>query len=150
MRILMPIDGTPHSSMVIQELLNRSWPVGTQIEILSVAPANLKLSNPLRLQRRRQGAAVNPGIERARSDAEKAVARIQEALPALEVSPKVVEGSPADAILKEAADWGSDLILMGSHGYGAAVRLLRGSVAHTVASHAPCKVELVRKPAQVA
>jgi nucleotide-binding universal stress UspA family protein len=146
MRILMPIDGTAHSSITIQEFLNRSWPAGTQVEVLSVALAGSKLSYALRLQRRRRDSAPNRQLERARADAERAAEQIRQASSIPEVSAKVMEGSAADVILREAVDWGSDLILMGSHGPRAAVRRLRRSVAHSVASHAPCKVEVVRKP----
>jgi nucleotide-binding universal stress UspA family protein len=147
MRILMPIDGTNHSSIVIQEFLNRSWPAGSQVEVLSIASTGPKLPYPLRLQRNPRGPAIERERERARFDAETAAEKIRQASAVLEVSAKVMEGSPADAILREAADWVPDLIVMGSHGHGTATRLFRGSVAHTVASHAPCKVEVVRKPA---
>lgn len=148
MRVLIPIGGTAHSSMTIQEFLNRSWPAGTQVEVLSVALAGPKLSYPLHLRKdKRQYPVLNKELERARRDAEEAAEKIRQASSALDVSVKVMEGAPADVILKEAADWHSDLILMGSHWYGAAVRLFRESVAHAVASHAPCKVEVVRKPA---
>jgi nucleotide-binding universal stress UspA family protein len=50
-------------------------------------------------------------------------------------------------ILDEAERWGADLIVLGSHGYGAWQRFMLGSVSHAVATHAHCSVEIVwRKP----
>jgi nucleotide-binding universal stress UspA family protein len=60
------------------------------------------------------------------------------------VATKVVYDSPRRAILEEAAGWGADLIVLGSHGYGVLRRFLLGSVAITVAEHAHCSVEIVR------
>ena len=40
--------------------------------------------------------------------------------------------------------WGADLVVLGTHGHGPAGRFLLGSVAHSVALHAPCSVEVVR------
>ncbi|MFV7236591.1 universal stress protein [Flavobacterium sp. ZB4R12] len=37
------------------------------------------------------------------------------------------------------------MIIVGSHGYGAIERFILGSVAHSVALHAKCSVEIVRK-----
>jgi nucleotide-binding universal stress UspA family protein len=47
-------------------------------------------------------------------------------------------------ILDEAKTWGADLIVMGSHGRHGLDRLVMGSVAEAVASHAHCSVEVVR------
>jgi nucleotide-binding universal stress UspA family protein len=48
-------------------------------------------------------------------------------------------------IIGEARKWSADLIVLGSHGYTGLKRLLLGSVALFVVSHAPCSVEIVRK-----
>jgi nucleotide-binding universal stress UspA family protein len=60
------------------------------------------------------------------------------------VTTAVVIGSPKRAILEEADTWGADLIVVGSHGEGAFLRLLLGSVAHTVALHANGSVRIVK------
>ena len=54
------------------------------------------------------------------------------------------DGDPRTVIVDEAKEWSADLIVMGSHGYTGLKRLLLGSVAHSVVSHAPCSVEVVR------
>jgi nucleotide-binding universal stress UspA family protein len=58
-----------------------------------------------------------------------------------EVSP---EGDPPRAILKEAAAWPADLIVVGSHGRSGLERVLLGSVSDRVVRHAPCSVHVVR------
>lgn len=62
----------------------------------------------------------------------------------LEVETAVREGDPRSVIADQAEEWSADLIVMGSHGYAGLKRLLLGSVAQHVVSHAPCSVEVVR------
>ncbi|PYT09057.1 MAG: hypothetical protein DMF60_03355 [Acidobacteria bacterium] len=57
----------------------------------------------------------------------------------------VRDGDPRSVIVDEAKDWSANLIVVGSHGYTGVKRWLLGSVAHSVVSHAPCSVEVVRK-----
>jgi nucleotide-binding universal stress UspA family protein len=47
-------------------------------------------------------------------------------------------------IIDSAAEWGADLIVVGSHGQSGIQRFLLGSVAEFVARHAKCSVEIVR------
>jgi nucleotide-binding universal stress UspA family protein len=56
---------------------------------------------------------------------------------------KVLSGRPADEIGAEAKAWGADLVVLGTHGKGAAMRAVLGSVAHDVLRSAPCPVLLV-------
>jgi nucleotide-binding universal stress UspA family protein len=59
----------------------------------------------------------------------------------------VVEGDVSDALLDMAADWGADLIVLGSHGRRGLDRLLLGSVSEVVLRHTTCSVLIVRPPA---
>lgn len=61
------------------------------------------------------------------------------------VDTEVRQGDPRSEIVDEAGKWKADLIVMGSHGYTGIKRLLLGSVASSVVSHAPCSVEIVRQ-----
>ena len=62
----------------------------------------------------------------------------------LNVETAVREGDPRSVIVDQAEEWSADLIVMGSQGYTGLKRLLLGSVAQHVVSHAPCSVEVVR------
>ncbi len=54
------------------------------------------------------------------------------------------EGDPATEIVAAAAEDGADLIVMGSRGHRGLARLVLGGVAHSVLTHAPCSVLIVR------
>jgi nucleotide-binding universal stress UspA family protein len=58
------------------------------------------------------------------------------------VSKKLLEGHPAEEIIKEVRE--GDLIVIGSKGRTGLDRLLMGSVAENVARHASCPVMIVK------
>jgi nucleotide-binding universal stress UspA family protein len=64
--------------------------------------------------------------------------------PSIKVEHKLVDGDPAEQIVKAAA--GMDLIVLGTHGTTGLARLLMGSVAESVLRNAPCPVLTVRTP----
>lgn len=75
---------------------------------------------------------------------DKAAGEIREKAPDLRVEVEALEGSPKKVIVEETERWGADLIILGSHGYGAVKRFLLGSVAHATVLHTPRSVEIVR------
>jgi len=56
----------------------------------------------------------------------------------------VLEGDPVDMILRAGEETNSDVIVMGTHGRTALMRLLMGSVAESVLRKAPCPVLTVK------
>ena len=64
------------------------------------------------------------------------------------VEPRVVEGDVRTSILNTAAESHADLIMVGSHGRKGLQNFLLGSVAESVARHAPCSVTIVRDAAK--
>jgi nucleotide-binding universal stress UspA family protein len=86
----------------------------------------------VRDQRRRQG--------------EELVSHAAEQLQAagFQTSTVVRDGDARHAILDVAAEWGPDVIVLGSHGRKGVDRFLLGSVSEGIVRHAPCSVEVVR------
>ncbi len=56
----------------------------------------------------------------------------------------LLEGTPADRIVRAARSRRADLIVMGTHGRGALAKLFLGSVAERVIGTTPCPVLTVR------
>lgn len=61
----------------------------------------------------------------------------------LEVTTHLLEGDPADGLLRVAESEGADLIVVGNRGMHGARRVL-GSVPNTISHRAPCSVLIVR------
>ncbi|NOZ73598.1 MAG: universal stress protein [Chloroflexi bacterium] len=62
----------------------------------------------------------------------------------INVDLEILEGPPADAILRVAEVQNVDLIIMGARGLGTVASLLLGSVSQKVMAHATCPVMIVR------
>jgi nucleotide-binding universal stress UspA family protein len=65
-------------------------------------------------------------------------------LGATSVVAQAVAGNPPDVLLEAAADFGADVIVVGSKGLTGASRFVLGSVASAVSHHAPCDVLIVQ------
>jgi nucleotide-binding universal stress UspA family protein len=76
--------------------------------------------------------------------AEKAVARVHERAPQVEVTSTVRMANASVAILEAAADAGA--VVVGSRGHRPLRGALLGSTALQVATHAPCPTIVVREP----
>jgi len=73
------------------------------------------------------------------------LANLQGRAPIPEDSQRFVPvGDPAASIADTARDWSADLVVIGSHGRGGLDRVVLGSVAESLARHAPCPVLIVR------
>jgi nucleotide-binding universal stress UspA family protein len=150
-KVLLATDGSEFSDRAAQSLAERPWPAGTEVRILSAVELILPST----------GALLEPPftdsafIESLRTDATKrshhAIAHARQILSSttLNVSESMSDlpHTPKAIILDEAARWGANLIVLGSHGHRGLDRFLLGSVSDAVAMHAACSVEVIRKAA---
>lgn len=81
-----------------------------------------------------------------RREAQAATERLAGALKATvpHVYTVVRSGSPAEEIIRAAAELSADLIVVGGRGKGTVGAILMGSVAYRVLHHAPCPVLVTR------
>lgn len=147
MKILLAIDGSPCSEAVVTEVATRPWPAGSAFRVLSAFQIPMSPTP--------EAWAIPPEyydeMERAaHAQAQKVVTQAATQLKqafghSMIVLEQVAVGSPQSVIIEEADAWPADLIIVGSHGYGAWRRLVLGSVSQAVVSHAKCSVEVVRQ-----
>lgn len=151
MRVLLPVDGSVHSDAAIEEVAGRQWPSGAEVEVLTVVHSSVpQLPDPALVMMAVHHERTQELLEQAPKLVDAAAEQIRRQAPQLVVVTKVLEGRPVDLILKEAADWGADLIVLGSHGRSPVKQALLGSVASGVAADAACTVEIIRKGRPVA
>jgi nucleotide-binding universal stress UspA family protein len=147
MKILLATDGSEYSQAAVDSVAERPWPKGSVVKIVSVmeipyAPTTEGWALPNSYYRELEKVAR----EQAQSAITAAVERFKSVIPLrVEVSAKIISGSPKQVIMEEAEKWSADLIVVGSRGYSGWQRLLLGSVSHAVATHAHCSVEIVRQ-----
>ncbi|HZS03505.1 MAG TPA: universal stress protein [Blastocatellia bacterium] len=139
MKILVAVDGSICSYAMTSDVARRPWPAGSRVKIITVVEPR-----PSVIPRVRVLPDNDPHLEQAgRSTIDKAIAHFDAGRP-LEIESAVIHGHPPEAILREAEEWGADLIVLGSHGHRGIERFLLGSVSQKVAAHAKCSVEIVR------
>lgn len=142
MKILLATDGSKYSKIAINEIANRPFPPKTEVCILAayeITPI-VNTLEPMGVSHEYYAQFD----ENAEKNAKSAAEILENKNPNLLVTTKVVAGSPKSVILDEAEKFKADLIIVGSHGYGAIERFFLGSVSHAVALHAKCSVEIVR------
>lgn len=146
MKILLATDGSPHAQAALEAVIRRPWPPRTQIRIVSVIHPLPLIPDPLLFGAAMHAESARKEEKRAEHDVEAAVAEVRRRAKHLRVSTAIRKGSPKKGIVEEARRWPADLVMVGAHGHGPVGRFLLGSVAHAVALHAPCSVEIVRAP----
>jgi nucleotide-binding universal stress UspA family protein len=146
-RILVPIDGSTTSQRGLDEACAIAAKLGSALRLIHVVDdASLAMSGA--------GLAANIGelLMSLAVAGEQIVAAGRERakqhqVPVETVLRHCLAGRVADVIVKEAAQWPADLIVIGTHGRRGGARLLLGSDAEHVLRSAPVPVLLVRHPA---
>jgi nucleotide-binding universal stress UspA family protein len=146
MKVLLAIDGSPHSEAAISAVTHRPWPKGTAVEILTVlhAPAPVMI-DPALVIAAVHAEQIAEQRHRATTLVDSAGKQIARASPDVTITTQILEGNPKDVIVEEARTWRADLIVLGSHGYGRFRRMVLGSVAGAVVANAPCSVHVARE-----
>jgi nucleotide-binding universal stress UspA family protein len=148
-KVLLAVDGSEASQCAAESLAARPWSAGTEIRVLSAVELGMSAL---------QGAFEIPALDAKHLESQRAAAmkRTEEAIDsarkileaagiATSESISVLAQAPKEIILQEAAAWPADWIVLGSHGSSGLSRFLIGSTSETVATHAACSVEVVRK-----
>ena len=135
MRILVAIDGSKASEIVLQEALERPWARGTRFCLLTVVDPFFFTRAPLLFEESKVAAAklLEEAAEKFRA-------------AGWETETMVALGNPRKTISRCAEEWRSDLVLVGSHGLNVLERLALGSTVRAVLRHTKCSVEVVRAP----
>lgn len=161
MKVLIAYDGSAHADAALDELRRAGLPREAEALIVSVADGLVgayfpvaEVAGPMAVSRRvtsvvelvREQAVLR--LAEARDAVARARRQVVSAFPDWEVRSAVLEGDPAEELLKWAEEWRPHLILVGSQGRSALGRLLLGSVSKTVAERAHSSVRVARRGAE--
>lgn len=145
MRIIVAYDGSRSADAAVGEVLQRPWPKGTEVRLITVVEPQLAVAPMSGLE------VYGPLYERIRTSVrEDSYQRIKKALkrfearPDLQASYDLREGEVRSSLLDAIREWKADLVLAGSHGATGLTRLFLGSVCHALVTHAPCNVEIIK------
>lgn len=149
-RLIIGNDGSTEAESVIRSVAARSWPPGTEAQIVSVVQTLVPVATTaLEANTFMQEPAYTVICEvderermRLRDVSAASAAILRGA--GLNTTCSVLDGDPRDIILAEAELSNADTIFIGARGVGRVERLLLGSVSSHIVSHAHCTVEVVR------
>ncbi len=143
--ILLATDGSDCSNEAARSVASRPWPEGTNFRILSIVEPSAPLLHPPYFSEKAMEAIREKDMRRA----QEAIATAERIFCPASIQATsmiaVPSATPKELILNEAAEWGADMIVVGSHGRRGMNRLLLGSVSEAVALHAQCSVEIIRQ-----
>lgn len=142
MKVLVAVDSITTLDILLNEMIARSWPVGTEARVLSIIGDG---DVPLKVWREEgyEVSAIRREMQRRGEQiTELAVERLrQKGIPSRVV---IMRGNPEFLISFAARSWPADLILMRAHNRKDFRSRLLGSVAKSVVESAPCSVEVIR------
>ncbi|MGD9047535.1 MAG: universal stress protein [Anaerolineae bacterium] len=139
--ILLATDGSSHAEKALRYARDLALRDDAQVIVVhAFEPVPTHLGEPWRDR------IVARHVTAGRGVADEAAQKLQEA--GIDVIVEVLEGPPADAILRVANVRQPDLIVMGSRGHGELASLLLGSVSHRVLAHTRAPVMVVKATGQ--
>ena len=140
MKVLIGVDDSSHSAAAVAYVAGAAWPKATKFLVLSAAapifvgPGEIAAPDAI-AQLLKEQEKYHKEI------ADSAAGRLRKAGT---VDARMVVADPRAALLDAARSEQVDLIVVGSHGRTGIKKLLLGSVASHVVTHAPCSVLVVR------
>lgn len=143
-RLVIGVDGSPHSKAAVRAMGRREWPQGSQAKVLmamdtkylNIVPGN-EYPAPQWLDY--VDKEVRENMDTAAAEASSALSKA-----GLAVQTVLRDGDPRTVLLEEAEAWQADLLVIGARGHGALERFLIGSVSSALAARAHCTVEIIR------
>jgi nucleotide-binding universal stress UspA family protein len=145
--VLFATDGSPSAEDAQRKAIELAHVLGVRLVVVSVAHLALPTVG--------YGGYGYSNVVAELTDAEhkrveKLVESVADAADAAGVSCSTValDGFAVEEICQKAVDYDAQLIVVGSHGWGAARRFFSGSVSTGLVHSAPCPVLVVRSPRQ--
>jgi nucleotide-binding universal stress UspA family protein len=143
-RIVVAYDGSQESETAFVTVLCRKWPKGTAVKLITVIDTKVSLAflrptGPISYWVRQDDKDPQGWVKRMFIDQKR---RLEDR--GLIAQVEAIKGDPKRVLLKEAEEWGANMIFAGPRGLTGA-KGIAGSVSTTLATHAHCTVEIVHR-----
>jgi nucleotide-binding universal stress UspA family protein len=141
-RILVAVDGSPLAERALKYAADLTKKYGARLTVIHVVLRRFYAVTPSEAG----VLATTVFVKGMEAEGEEIIRKAQDYVKALGIScePKIVQGVPADEIVKCARTEGSDLIIVGSRGLTEVRAFLLGSVSDKVCHHAKCPTLVVK------
>ena len=144
MKIIMGVDESPHANAAVEFVKKMQWPKDTRIMVLSAVPPMAMAYAEAYVPAPAYLADFNDDLVKWHEESAANAERILRGA-GLQTEAKVLQGDPRDLLVELARNEKADLVVVGSHGRTGMAKLIMGSVASHVVTHAPCSVLVVKQ-----
>jgi len=143
MKILIAVDESPYSEAAIQFVRRLRLPADTHVTVVSAVQPAVPIYADMYVP---AAATVDVHMVDQTKAHQELVSQAERELreSGLVTEARVLQGDPREAIVQTAKDEAADLVVVGSHGRSGIAKLVMGSVASHVVTHAPCSVLVVK------
>jgi nucleotide-binding universal stress UspA family protein len=145
--VLLATDGSPSAAEAERKAIELAHALGSPLVVVSVAHVTLPVTGYGGYGYSDIVAELKNAEHKRVEEVLASVAETSEA-QGVSCSPVAVDGFAVDEICQKANDYDAQLIVVGSHGWGAARRFFSGSVSTGLVHSAPCPVLVVRSRQQ--
>ena len=144
MKILVGVDDSPHSQAALDFVKSMKWPTDTRVVVVAVARPVIGAYSMAEVG---GSTWVHQALEEEVGAQKELAARHENELrdAGFHAEALVLRGDPRESLIEAARDARADLLVVGSHGRTGFSKLLMGSVASHVVTHAPCNVVVVKR-----
>jgi nucleotide-binding universal stress UspA family protein len=144
LKILVTTDGSEYSTVALQSLASRPWPVGSKFRVISIPEPFMPLGEFSYFEMKEIENLNTVAFKNAKHYVESGADIVRKSGLEVETDTPLPRDNDAREIVKEAERWHARMIVLGSHGRRGFDRWTLGSVSEYVALHAPCSVEVIR------
>jgi len=145
MKIVIGVDDSKYSRAAVEYVKRMTWPNDTRVVVVSavreVVPVYSEVYAPAVLYSEQLMQDLLKVHQEIAAAAVKDLAGAGFAADA-----QVLPGDPRAVVVDVARSEHADLVVVGSHGHTGIAKVLLGSVASHIVSHAPCSVLVVKEP----
>lgn len=146
MKVLVATDGSECSLAALTSVAARPWPEGSSFRVISIPEPFMPLDQFPQFESKEIEKLNTAALRDANRYADAGAAILRKAGLETSTETPLPRDSDAREIVKEAERWEAQMVIVGSHGRHGFDRLTMGSVSEHVALHAPCSVEVIRRP----
>ena len=144
MKIVLGFDESAHAVAALRWIVRTQKPADTHVTIVSAVHVPVTAHAEAHMTTMPYPTERIEEVTRQHEElCQRAEATLKQA--GFATSWKVLPGDPREALVESARNEQADLLVVGSHGRSALLKLLLGSVALHVVSHAPCDVLVVKR-----
>ena len=140
-KIMVAVDGSDYSDKAVDYAIDLAEKFSAKLTVIHVVKTPITFKNDLW-----DSQLMADVLDRFGKDGQSLLSStLSKAIKAgIRSSTKLLQGNPADVIIKIAEDEDYDLIVLGSRGLGSVSRILLGSVSDNVSRHAKCPVLIIK------